>query len=103
MRLECFCSKYSARTNHIIMKAIRCFSKDELMRFKLMIALLICLFSLAVWAQDESPIAISVGTITGEISESNPSDLYSIELLAGQQLSVSMLAVEGSDLDALLF
>lgn len=72
------------------------------MRFRFVITLLISLLTLAVWAQDETPIPIGVGTFTGEISESNTSDLYSIELLAGQQLSLSMLAADGSDLDAFL-
>src|SRR5688572_13477383 len=103
MRWECFCSKYSARTNHIIMIAIRCLSKDTLMRLKFVLALSIMVLALAVTGQEETPVPIGAGSFTGEITAGNPSDLYSIELLAGQQLSVSMLAAEGSDLDAQLF
>jgi hypothetical protein len=87
------------------MKAIRAFIKDRLMRSRFIILLAIVSIALLVIAQEEEeiPLPVNVGTLTGEISATNISDRYSIELLAGQQLIVQMQAPEGSDLDSRLF
>jgi hypothetical protein len=104
MRLERFCGKFPKKTaKQIIMERIRCRIKDRFMRFKLSILLIIAFFALSVIGQEEAPIPIGVGSVTGEITLINVSDRYSIELSAGQQLTIQMTATEDSDLDSRLF
>lgn len=72
------------------------------MRLRLLISFaFISLILMPVMAQDEV-IPITAGTYFGEITDSNPMDRYTFEGVEGQEIIITMDALDNSNLDAVL-